>query len=203
MITQSNQSDALTLHLITLSRFINHFEATDRDRTAITQDEAIERVQNDARIATADGNTVFIIGNGGSAAIASHMAADFCKTAGWRARALNDPCTLTCLANDIGYVNVFAQQILHHARAGDMLIAVSSSGKSNNILRAVEAAHARNCIVVTLSGFAPDNPLRERGNLNFYVASDRYGIVEVAHHAILHAILDLTSDRSSACKTGT
>jgi D-sedoheptulose 7-phosphate isomerase len=179
-------------HFITLAGAIDHFEATVSHYAPISHEEAFERVQNDVRTATAKGNTIFFIGNGGSAAIASHMAADYCKAGGFRARALNDAATLTCLANDVGYVNVFSQQIAWQAREGDMLVAISSSGKSNNILRAVEAAHSKGCKVVTVSGFAPNNPLRERGDLNFYVASDKYGIVEVAHHAILHAILDLS-----------
>ncbi len=178
-------------HFMTLAAAIEHFEATDLYRDPIPNDEAFERVQNDCRIATAEGRSIFFIGNGGSAAIASHMAIDYCKAGGFRARAFNDAAALTCLANDIGYANVFAQQVADHACKGDMLVAISSSGKSPNILRATEAAHAKHCNVVTFSGFAPDNPLRERGHVNFYVVSDRYGIVEVAHHAILHAILDL------------
>jgi D-sedoheptulose 7-phosphate isomerase len=76
------------------------------------------------------------------------------------------------------------------ADAGDVLIAISSSGRSENILRAVAAAETAGCRVVTLSGFQSDNLLRHRGELNFYVPSDSYGYVEITHLAICHCIVD-------------
>lgn len=134
--------------------------------------------------------SVYFIGNGGSAAIASHMAADFLKNGGMAAQCFNDPALLTCLSNDLGYENVFAKPLSLHGRAGDLLFAVSSSGRSESILRTAEVASGLNMSVVTLSGFTPDNPLRNLGDVNFYVPSNKYGVVEVSHHAICHAILD-------------
>ncbi len=92
--------------------------------------------------------------------------------------------------NDLGYDQVFAKQIEMHGRPGDLVIAISSSGRSANILNAVKAARAAKSAVVTFSGFAADNPLRSLGNINFYIASDRYGFVEIGHLTICHAILD-------------
>lgn len=135
------------------------------------------------------GGKVFFIGNGGSAAIASHMAADWSNRAKVSAFALNDAAALTATANDYSYEEVFRRQVLRHIDAFDMLVAISSSGKSENILKAAEAANDIGA-VITLSGFAPDNPLRKLGNVNFYVPSSDYGIVETAHLAILHALLD-------------
>ena len=135
------------------------------------------------------GARAFVIGNGGSAAIASHVANDM-NTAGIRAMALNDASALTCLSNDFGYEHVFSKQLEWHGKRGDTLIAISSSGESINIIMAVEAAIKTGMFVVTLSGFAPDNDLRSRGDLNFYVPSSSYGFVEMAHHVILHAITD-------------
>ena len=86
------------------------------------------------------GNKIIFIGNGGSAGIASHLAIDFSKNGGLRALAFNDPSALTCLGNDLGYENVFAKQLEFHARPGDLLIAISSSGTSPNILSAVKEA---------------------------------------------------------------
>ena len=94
------------------------------------------------------------------------------------------------LANDHGYGCVFERPIQLWVDAGDVLVAISSSGRSENILRAIEAAQARQCRVVTLSGFRPDNPLRRTGELNFYVASETYGFVEVAHAALTHFLAD-------------
>ena len=107
-----------------------------------------------------------------------------------RAIAFNDAALLTCISNDFGYRHVFEKPIEMFAQKGDVLVAISSSGQSENILRAVEAAKKRGCEVLTLSGFAADNPLRGKGSLNFYVSSNSYGHVEVVHHAICHCILD-------------
>ena len=151
---------------------------------------AITTVMQLAQVAHEGGNKLIFVGNGGSAAIASHMATDYSKNGNIRALALNDSSMLTCLGNDLGYDRVFAKQIELHARAGDLILAISSSGRSPNILNAVEAARMAACGVVTFSGFDGDNPLRERGDLNFYIASDRYGFVEISHLTLCHAILD-------------
>jgi D-sedoheptulose 7-phosphate isomerase len=152
--------------------------------------DAVAWAMDRTRAVHAAGNKLIFVGNGGSAAIASHMATDYSKNGGVRSLAMNDSAMLTCLGNDLGYDRVFAKQIELHARSGDLLIAISSSGSSPNILNAVDAAKAAGCIIVTLSGFKPDNPLRGKGEVNFYIASDRYGFVEIGHLTICHAILD-------------
>ena len=150
-------------------------------------DETLDLV---ARFCRRDSYKVLLVGNGGSAAIASHAAIDFNKAAGVHALALNDAATLTCLSNDMGYEHVFAEQVCWHARAGDMVIAISSSGQSANILRAAQAAMDMGCRVVTFSGFAMGNPLRASGWVNFWAPSTSYGFVEIAHQTLLHAISD-------------
>lgn len=152
--------------------------------------DAVNQVMALARRAHDGGNKLIFVGNGGSAAIASHMATDYSKNGDIRSLALNDSSMLTCLGNDLGYDRVFAKQIELHARPEDLVIAISSSGRSLNILNAVKAARATKCVVLTLSGFAPDNPLRCLGDINFYLNSDRYGFVEIGHLTICHAILD-------------
>lgn len=136
------------------------------------------------------GSRLFFIGNGGSSAIASHMAADYQKNGNFPTFAFSDPASLTCHANDLGYERVFSRPLGMHGRLGDVLFAVSSSGESRNITNAVEAAIALRMNVVTLSGFKPDNTLRKMGGINFYVPSDKYGTVEICHLAILHSVLD-------------
>jgi D-sedoheptulose 7-phosphate isomerase len=137
-----------------------------------------------------DKRRFFFIGNGGSAAIASHMAADWLKNGNVAAQCFNDPALLTCIANDLGYENVFAKPLTLHGGQGDVLFAISSSGQSKSITKAAETAIALRMKVITLSGFKPDNPLRKMGEINFHVPSDRYGEVEIAHHTICHGILD-------------
>lgn len=158
---------------------------------ALPLDAAIDRAIAWAQEAHDAGNKIMIVGNGGSAGIASHTAIDFSKNANLRALAFNDSSALTCLGNDFGYEHVFAKQIEFHGKPHDLLIAISSSGGSPNILNAVAAARARNIRAVTFSGFKADNPLRRSGDLNFYVPASEYGFVEMAHQALLHALLDL------------
>ncbi len=141
------------------------------------------------------GNKVIIIGNGGSASIASHIMTDFIKNLKIPAIAFTDSSLLTCLSNDLGYEKVFSAPIKVLAKKGDMLFAVSSSGRSKNILAAVSAAKRKGCFVVTFSGFLSNNPLRKTGNINFYVPSSSYGAVEIAHLAICHAIVDTLCKR--------
>jgi D-sedoheptulose 7-phosphate isomerase len=139
---------------------------------------------------TQAGGKLMFIGNGASAAISSHMATDFWKTGGIRAMAFNDSSGLTCIGNDYGYQHLFEKPVEMFADPGDVLVAISSSGRSENILRAVAAARSKKCQVLTLSGFEPDNPLRALGDGNFYVPVQSYGQVEVLHHSICHCLLD-------------
>lgn len=173
-----------------LSSYLTEASVTSASNEVIEMADAINQVMARAREAHAGGNKLIFVGNGGSAAIASHMATDYSKNGNVRSIALNDSSMLTCLGNDLGYDRVFAKQIELHARPGDLVIAISSSGRSENILNAVEAARAAKCAVVTLTGFKADNCLRGLGDINFYIASDRYGFVEIGHLTICHAILD-------------
>ncbi len=132
---------------------------------------------------------VFLIGNGGSAAICSHAVIDLWN-AGVRAAVFNDPSGLTCIGNDFGYENVFSRPLELFAEERDLLIAVSSSGKSQNIINGVDRAIDKQCRVITFSGFLKDNPLRTKGVLNFYTPSSKYGLVETSHMSILHCITD-------------
>jgi len=137
-----------------------------------------------------DNLRLFFIGNGGSAAIASHMAADWQKAGKTPALCFNDAAQVTALANDVGYESVFVEPLRMHARRADILIAISSSGESDSIIEAAEFAKSNQITLVTLSGFSPSNRLRKLGNANFYVPSHQYGVVEASHLVILHSLLD-------------
>lgn len=183
--------DRINPYFARLDRAIRDAECTDLRGTPMPMATAFEKVRAQAHAAHERGNKLMFIGNGGSAGITSHLATDFSKNGGLRATAFNDGAVLTCIGNDFGYEYVFAKQIEWHGRPGDLLLAISSSGRSANILKGARAARERGCGVVTLSGFEEDNPLRLAGDVNFYVRSSLYGFVEVAHLALLHAILDL------------
>jgi D-sedoheptulose 7-phosphate isomerase len=163
---------------------------SDEEGQALSLPDALDRLRGLIRETSGQGNTALIIGNGGSAGIASHLAIDYAKNGNLRMMALNDAAALTCLANDLGYEQVFAKQVEMHGQKGDLLIAISSSGRSPNILKAVTAARAKGIGVATLSGFDADNPLRQMGDVNFFIASHLYGFVELLHTTLLHAALD-------------
>jgi D-sedoheptulose 7-phosphate isomerase len=183
--------DRVQKYFETLNRLTADAEVTDKSARPLPIGEAFEMVRDAAHKAHDSGNKIMFIGNGGSAGIASHLAIDFSKNGSLRSLAFNDPSALTCLGNDLGYENVFAKQLDFHARQGDLLVAISSSGKSPNILAGVAKARERSCEVVTFSGFTEDNDLRRTGDVNFFVRSREYGFVEVAHLSLCHAILDL------------
>jgi D-sedoheptulose 7-phosphate isomerase len=175
-------------YLDRLTAVVKGVEVTNRNGREPEGVEVACRLFKDAQ---ANGRKVMLIGNGGSAAIASHTAIDLSKNACIPAMAFNDAAALTCLSNDFGYYEVFAKQISYHALPGDVLVAISSSGMSPNILNAVnEVRFVDPVMVVTFSGFDPANRLRKFGDLNFYVPSDQYGFVELSHMILLHSIID-------------
>lgn len=177
--------------LIELGNLFLRVEVTENKRKVISFENAIFKVSQAISKCAKRGNKVIIIGNGGSASIASHIATDLLKNIKIPALAFNDASLLTCLSNDLGYENVFSAPIEVLANKGDIFFAISSSGKSKNILNAVSEGKRKGCFVVTFSGFLSSNPLRKMGNINFYVPSLSYGAVEIAHLAICHAVVDI------------
>jgi D-sedoheptulose 7-phosphate isomerase len=133
---------------------------------------------------------IIIVGNGGSAAIASHVAVDFTKAAKIRATNFNEADLITCFANDYGYENWVAEALKVYADADDIVILISSSGQSLNLINAAKAAKNMGLEVVTLTGFLSSNPLREVGDINLWVDSRAYNVVESAHQTWLLALVD-------------
>jgi D-sedoheptulose 7-phosphate isomerase len=141
--------------------------------------------------------TIYVAGNGGSAAIASHVVIDLLNKGSVRATAMLDPAVTTCLSNDFGYEHIYERQLLQFARKEDLLIAISSSGNSKNILNAVKAARLRGAKVITLSGFEERNPLREVGDVNLWLTSKDYGQVEIGHAFVLHHLTDCLAESAT------
>lgn len=134
--------------------------------------------------------SVYVIGNGGSAGVASHAITDLVNVAKIRAFTLHDPSLLTCMTNDYGYELAFTQILLRIAKPQDLLIAISSSGNSKNIRNAAVQATQSGMLVITLSGFSHDNPLRGLGDMNIWLDSSDYGVVEIGHQFLLHNLSD-------------
>ena len=174
-----------------LFSLLGNIQASQKDGNSLEFFAAIESAGQLAMAQTEAGRKIIFIGNGASASIASHMSTDFWKNGSMRAIAFNDAALLTCLSNDCGYENVFGKSVEMFADEGDILVAISSSGKSENILNGVREARKRGVHVVTLSGFGSDNPLCGMGDINFYVPDGAYGAVEILHLSVCHCILDI------------
>ena len=190
-VADTKPADPISSYFDELGRALTAVRVSDDEGRPLDIKAGFEWLADTAHATHKAGNKVVLIGNGGSAAIASHHAIEFLKNGGIRAMSLNDPAALTCLSNDLGYTNVFSEQLKMQGLPGDLLIAISSSGQSVNILKAAEIARTKGMKIATFSGFQPDNLLRGRGDVNFYVNSNQYGFVEVAHHALIQAILDI------------
>ena len=135
---------------------------------------------------------VIIFGNGGSASIASHISVDLTNNADLRCINFNEAGLITCFANDYGFEHWVEKAIDFYGDDGDLLILISSSGKSENMLNGVKAARNGNFkSVVTLSGFAKDNPLSQLGDINLWLDSRAYNFVENIHQIWLLTIVDL------------
>jgi len=177
-------------YLEALSSGLDGLTITDRAGAVMSPADGFGRWVQVTREVHDRGQSVYLIGNGGSAAMASHMAADACKNGGLRALAFNDAALLTATSNDIAFDEVFALPLKRLARTGDLLVSVSSSGNSPNIVKALETAVSLSLRIVTLSGKGADNRSRTFGDLNFHVPSVRYGWIETAHQVVLHYWLD-------------
>jgi D-sedoheptulose 7-phosphate isomerase len=177
-----------------LQRFLNRVIITDCGGQVLNTDEGLSVVVAHLQKMKAEKKKAMIIGNGGSAAIASHLQNDLCKATKIRAMVFTDPPLLTALSNDICYAAAYRELVDLWGDKGDMLIAISSSGRSQNIISAVATAREKGCNpIVTISGFLMDNPLRSLGDLNMYVPSTEYGYVELAHSVLAHYISDQMS----------
>jgi len=136
------------------------------------------------------GGKIILVGNGGSAAMASHVAVDLTKVAGARAINFNDADLLTCFANDFGYEQWVERAFEFYADAQDLAVLISSSGKSPNIINGTLKAKQMKLATITFSGFAEGNPLRQLGNVNFWADSREYNVVEMTHHIWLLSMID-------------
>ena len=167
-----------------------NFQVTDKQGQSLSFEKGINRTATLIHSQSQQKKKVIFIGNGGSAAAAAHQAVDYWRNGGFKAIAFNDGMLLTCIGNDFGYEQVFSKPIATFAEPGDILFAISSSGQSANILAGCHQATQMGCHVITLSAFQSDNPLRQLGDLNFYVPTMAYGFAEITHLCICHCILD-------------
>ena len=142
------------------------------------------------RIKSTD-NKLMLAGNGASAAISAHGAVDFTKQAGVRGITFNEADLITCFANDYGYDKWVAKAIEMYGNVGDAVVLISVSGNSPSVVEEAKYAKTRDMKVVTLTGSYADNQLRQLGDINFWVDSKAYNIVECIHMIWLTCVIDL------------
>jgi len=137
-----------------------------------------------------DANRIIIIGNGGSNSIASHISQDYTKVLGKKAISFSDPSRLTCYINDYGRNYAYSQFLKEFVEEDTLVILISSSGNSMNIINAAKWCEDNGTTYISLTGFNPTNKLYNmNADLKFWVDSDDYGIVECTHQAYLHSVL--------------
>ena len=136
-------------------------------------------------------NKIYIVGNGGSSSIASHVSVDFTKVAKINCSTFNNANLITCFANDYKYENWVVEAIKAYSLEQDLFILISSSGTSKNIVNAAQYCKQKKINLITLSGFKKNNPLSQSGNINFHVESEEYNYIEMTHHIILLSIVDI------------
>ncbi len=135
---------------------------------------------------------ILIFGNGGSAAIASHFSVDLTKNAKIRCTNYNEPDLITCFSNDFGYERWVEMAIKYYGNKGDVLIVISSSGKSKNMINACIAARKKKFSkIITLTGHLVNNPVKKLGDINLWVNSKAYNYVENIHQFWLLSLVDL------------
>ena len=143
----------------------------------------------------ASNNTIYVIGNGGSASIASHVSVDFMKVAKVKSANFNNANLITCFANDYGHENWVKEAIKAYCQKDDLIILISSSGTSLNIVNAAQFCNQNNYDLVTLTGFEENNPVSKLGKINFHINSKNYNYVEMTHHIILVSIVDIFAQK--------
>jgi len=178
------------MEIIRSAGFTVRGEQVDKDKWV---DEVLDIIEH----MISSGKRIFFIGNGASCSIASHFAADFTKNGGIRSYPCNDGTLLTCFSNDFSHEEAYMEIIKRYMDEGDALIAISSSGCSENILNAAQfvSDNFNNNPIITLSGFKQDNPLRAKGWYNLFLGIEDYGFVESGHAYFLHLLLDMLIKR--------
>ena len=169
---------------------LESLEITDRSGRFIAHDGGFDVLCGLSQEIADAGRQQFLVGNGASAAFANHMALDWTKNAGVPTHSFANDALITAMGNDLGYEKAFAAPLSWYAKSGDLLVTISSSGSSANIIQTIEVARSKGMKVVTFSGLKPDNRSRHLGEINFYIPAKTYGMVECAHQVLLHVWLD-------------
>ena len=137
------------------------------------------------------GGRIFFAGNGASETISSHAALDYNNQLAVKTTSINNSSIITCFANDFGYEQIFSRYLKLNACKDDVVVLISSSGKSQNVINAAYDAHKIGMKVVSFTGFDKNNTLHSLANIGFWIDSNVYNVVETIHMIWLVAVCDL------------
>lgn len=182
-------------YFITVKNGLDHMVVTDRNGKVLSHDDGLETWADKSEELKNKRGIFFFCGNGASATMAEHLSHDCFQNADFLTATCSETSHITAISNDISYEDVFSYRIGKMLGEKDMLITISSSGNSPNIIKAIHTARELGVFIVTLSGKREDNQSRRLGDLNFYVPLDTYGLVESAHAVLLHCWLDMYLDK--------
>jgi D-sedoheptulose 7-phosphate isomerase len=188
----------LTTHVAALATLVANGYWTTHENILLDPEQGVTSTLNLLKVISNNGRRVFVIGNGGSAAVASHVVNDLVNMTLTRAHSLSDPALLSCMTNDFGHDVALSRILEVWCERGDLLIAISSSGRSANICIAANTARRLGATVMTLTGFEAENQLRKLGDINLWLDSKNYGLVETGHAFVLHHLTDRRAQQVKA-----
>lgn len=175
--------------------FLNYFQLIE-EKMRLIDSKLLKQVVGLIEEGRNNEGKIIIAGNGGSAAIASHVAIDLTKSANVKAITFNEPSLLTCFSNDYGYEHWVEKAIEFYADKNDVVVLISSGGQSENIINAAIKAKEMGLGLITLSGFMKTNPLRSLGDINLWADSEQYNIIETVHQSWLLSVVDYLVERN-------
>ena len=178
-----------------VEKYLEDFSSLIRPNAEIT--EKIVKVKNILVENNKNNKKIMIFGNGGSAAIASHFSVDLTKNAKIRCFNFNESDLITCFSNDYGYEKWVEKTVSFYGDEGDILIIISASGKSKNMINGCEAARRKKFShIITFTGLDKGNPVSKLGDINFWINSKAYNYIENIHQIWLLTIVDLIIGKS-------
>ena len=173
------------------SKYFKNYNKTIYELLNNVDDKLISQSASLIKKSIKNSGRIYIVGNGGSSSIASHVSVDFAKVAKVPSSTFNNANLITCFANDYKYENWVVEALKAYTNRKDLIILISSSGTLKNIVNAAKFCKKNKIKLITFSGFSKKNPLSKLGNVNFHIDSNEYNYIEMSHHIILVSLVDI------------
>ena len=178
-----------------MSFFEKYYDSVAKRVHALDKDK-IDLIYKLIKDTSKNKGTIYLAGNGGSASTASHISTDLTKNAKVKATTFNDVNLITCFSNDYGYENWLKAAVKYYVKSNDLVILLSVSGESKNLINAANLCKKRKIKLITITGANKKNSLSKKGIINYWINSKAYNIVETVQMLILVSIVDKIIGRS-------